>query len=197
MSGQWWEMQISFPLLLLPGVYCGSRDPAKVSAVTSWPAPETCKQLQCFLGFANFYCLFIRGYSTLPALLTALISLKLACQTVELLILRVVWIHASLLTLSLTGVLGLHLSSGVSSVHYWGLQSACHPVSIPSLMAKWKESRYGKGFPLPCVFQPLVLVSAPGPGRICSQHPCHLCPSIQAFICQFPKMVCWPPHHIQ
>ena len=30
-------------------------DPAKVSAVTYWPGPGTRKQLQRFLGFANFY----------------------------------------------------------------------------------------------------------------------------------------------
>lgn len=30
-------------------------DPAKVSAVTSWPVPENRKKLQQFLGFANFY----------------------------------------------------------------------------------------------------------------------------------------------
>ena len=29
-------------------------DPAKVMAVTEWPAPSNLKQLQCFLGFASF-----------------------------------------------------------------------------------------------------------------------------------------------
>ena len=36
-------------------------DPAKVSAVTSWPLPENRKKLQQFLGFANFYRRFIRN----------------------------------------------------------------------------------------------------------------------------------------
>ncbi|KAI3372624.1 hypothetical protein L3Q82_023103, partial [Scortum barcoo] len=36
-------------------------DPAKVSAVTSWPTLSSRKQLQRFLGFANFYRRFIRG----------------------------------------------------------------------------------------------------------------------------------------
>ncbi|XP_075894338.1 uncharacterized protein LOC142896522 [Nelusetta ayraudi] len=51
-------------------------DPAKVSAVTAWPIPESRKQLQRFLGFANFYRRFIRGYSTVAAPLTALTSSK-------------------------------------------------------------------------------------------------------------------------
>lgn len=45
-------------------------DPTKVSAVISW------KQLQRFLGFANFYRRFIQGYSTIAAPLTALNSSK-------------------------------------------------------------------------------------------------------------------------
>ena len=55
-------------------------DPAKVSAVTSWPVPETRKQLQCFLGFANFYRRFIRNYSSVAAPLTALTSSKVPFQ---------------------------------------------------------------------------------------------------------------------
>ena len=51
-------------------------DPAKVSAVSSWPVPDSRKQLQRFLGFANFYRRFIRGYSTVAAPLTALTSSK-------------------------------------------------------------------------------------------------------------------------
>ncbi|TKS65266.1 Retrotransposon-like protein 1 [Collichthys lucidus] len=51
-------------------------DPAKVSAVTAWPVPDSRKQLQRFLGFANFYRCFIRVYSTVAAPLTALTSSK-------------------------------------------------------------------------------------------------------------------------
>ncbi|KAL2087296.1 hypothetical protein ACEWY4_018355 [Coilia grayii] len=51
-------------------------DPAKVSAVTSWPVPGSRKQLQQFLGFANFYRRFIRNYSSVAAPLTALTSEK-------------------------------------------------------------------------------------------------------------------------
>ncbi|KAI3359497.1 hypothetical protein L3Q82_013906 [Scortum barcoo] len=55
-------------------------DPAKVSAVASWPTPSSRKQLQRFLGFANFYRRFIRGYSTVAAPLTALTSSKVTFQ---------------------------------------------------------------------------------------------------------------------
>ena len=51
-------------------------DPTKVAAVTSWPVPNTRKELQRFLGFANFYRRFVRGYSTIAAPLTALTSSK-------------------------------------------------------------------------------------------------------------------------
>ena len=51
-------------------------DPAKVSAVTSWPIPGDRKKLQQFLGFANFYRKFIRNYSTVASPLTALTSPK-------------------------------------------------------------------------------------------------------------------------
>ncbi|XP_073320718.1 uncharacterized protein [Pagrus major] len=51
-------------------------DPAKVSAVSSWPVPDSHKQLQRFLGFANFYRRFIRNYSSIAAPLTTLTSSK-------------------------------------------------------------------------------------------------------------------------
>ena len=37
-------------------------DPSKTKAVVSWPTPS--KELQRFLGFANFYRRFIRGFSS-------------------------------------------------------------------------------------------------------------------------------------
>lgn len=49
-------------------------DPEKVSAVKDWPQPDNRKQLQRFLGFANFYCHFTRDYSKIASPLTALTS---------------------------------------------------------------------------------------------------------------------------
>ncbi len=51
-------------------------DPEKVKAVAEWPVPATRKQLQRFLGFANFYRRFICDYSRTAAPLTQLTSVK-------------------------------------------------------------------------------------------------------------------------
>lgn len=40
-------------------------DPAKISALKSWPIPRTLKELKSFLGFAGYYRRFIKGYSTI------------------------------------------------------------------------------------------------------------------------------------
>ncbi|KAK3516017.1 hypothetical protein QTP70_001703 [Hemibagrus guttatus] len=51
-------------------------DTNKVRAVSEWPAPATIKELQWFLGFANFYRRFIRSYSSVAAPLTSLLRGK-------------------------------------------------------------------------------------------------------------------------
>ena len=48
-------------------------DPAKVSAVLDWPAPRTVKELQSFLGLANYYNRFIRTFANIAAPLHALL----------------------------------------------------------------------------------------------------------------------------
>uniref|UniRef100_A0A3Q2PR12 DUF4939 domain-containing protein n=1 Tax=Fundulus heteroclitus TaxID=8078 RepID=A0A3Q2PR12_FUNHE len=52
-------------------------DPEKIKAVLDWPVPETRKQLQRFLGFANFYRQFIRGTPVLfsPAKISFILRL--------------------------------------------------------------------------------------------------------------------------
>jgi hypothetical protein len=50
---------------------CGL-DPAKVSTVQEWPTPRNIKDVQSFLGFANFLRRFIIGYSRIVAPLTKL-----------------------------------------------------------------------------------------------------------------------------
>ncbi len=40
--------------------------------VINWPCPKNLKELQCFLGFANFYRRFIRGFSSVAAPLTSM-----------------------------------------------------------------------------------------------------------------------------
>lgn len=51
-------------------------DPEMVRVVGDWPQPMSRVQLQQFLGFAHFYCHFIRGYSNLAAPLSAFTSPK-------------------------------------------------------------------------------------------------------------------------
>ncbi|KAL0180441.1 hypothetical protein M9458_025883, partial [Cirrhinus mrigala] len=63
--------------LLNREIYQGvEMDDSKVRAVTEWPRPKTIKELQRFLGFANFYRRFIRNYSLIAAPLTSLLKGK-------------------------------------------------------------------------------------------------------------------------
>ncbi|KAK3529517.1 hypothetical protein QTP70_031959, partial [Hemibagrus guttatus] len=48
-------------------------DERKVAAVRDWLPPTTIKELQRFLGFANFYRRFSRGYSSITSPLTSLL----------------------------------------------------------------------------------------------------------------------------
>ncbi|EFQ94366.1 hypothetical protein PTT_07967, partial [Pyrenophora teres f. teres 0-1] len=47
-------------------------DPEKVSAIQDWKLPQSLKDVQAFLGFANFYRRFIRGFSDIAKPLTHL-----------------------------------------------------------------------------------------------------------------------------
>uniref|UniRef100_A0AAQ4PQG4 Gypsy retrotransposon integrase-like protein 1 n=1 Tax=Gasterosteus aculeatus aculeatus TaxID=481459 RepID=A0AAQ4PQG4_GASAC len=49
-------------------------DKDKIKAVVDWPGPQTVKELQRFLGFANFYRRFIRNFSSVAAPLTSLLK---------------------------------------------------------------------------------------------------------------------------
>ncbi|KAI5609879.1 hypothetical protein C0J50_9363 [Silurus asotus] len=51
-------------------------DERKVAVVRDWPVPASIKQLQRFLGFANFYGRFIGGFSLISAPLTSLLRGK-------------------------------------------------------------------------------------------------------------------------
>jgi len=51
-------------------------DERKVTAVREWPIPSTIKELQRFLGFANFYRRFIQHYSSITGPLTNLLRGK-------------------------------------------------------------------------------------------------------------------------
>ncbi|MCI4392739.1 hypothetical protein PGIGA_G00149220 [Pangasianodon gigas] len=47
-------------------------DPKKTQAVREWPTPSTIKEVQRFLGFANFYRKFIRDFNSVAAPISAL-----------------------------------------------------------------------------------------------------------------------------
>lgn len=55
-------------------------DQGKVRVVAEWPTPTSRKEVQRFLGFANFYSKFIRNFSSIAALLHALTSSKTLFQ---------------------------------------------------------------------------------------------------------------------
>jgi len=47
-------------------------DTKKVQIIQDWPIPQWVKDVQMFIGFANFYRRFIKGYSEQILLLTQL-----------------------------------------------------------------------------------------------------------------------------
>ena len=51
-----------------------SMDPDRVKTITEWPHPKSYRDVQVFLGFANFYRRFIEKYSTIAAPLTDLLK---------------------------------------------------------------------------------------------------------------------------
>jgi transposase InsO family protein len=57
-------------LIVSPGGI--SMDPKKTTAIKDWKSPKCVKDVQAFLGFANFYRRFIQGFSALAAPLSAL-----------------------------------------------------------------------------------------------------------------------------
>ena len=59
-------------------------DGDKVAAVTSWATPENLKDIQKFLGFANFYRRFIQDFSKITAPLNALLKKETPWQWTDL-----------------------------------------------------------------------------------------------------------------
>ncbi len=49
-------------------------DPSKIDTIVSWPVPENVKDVQVFLGFANFYRRFIEAYSKVVSPITDLLK---------------------------------------------------------------------------------------------------------------------------
>jgi hypothetical protein len=51
-----------------------SMDPSRISAIQEWPVPKSFREIQVFLGFANFYRGFIWRYSAVVAPITDLLK---------------------------------------------------------------------------------------------------------------------------
>jgi len=47
-------------------------DPSKVETVKVWPPPKSLQDVRAFLGFTDFYCRFVKGYSKVVEPLTRL-----------------------------------------------------------------------------------------------------------------------------
>ena len=46
----------------------------RIEAVKQWPEPQSIRDIQVFLGFANFYRQFIQGFSRIAAPLTSIVK---------------------------------------------------------------------------------------------------------------------------
>ena len=46
----------------------------KIKAIRAWPEPQSIRDFQVFLGFANFYRRFIKGFSKIAILLTSMLK---------------------------------------------------------------------------------------------------------------------------
>jgi hypothetical protein len=51
-----------------------SMDPAKIEAIVSWPTPNSVRDIQVFIGFANFYRRFIKNFSRIAGPITRLLK---------------------------------------------------------------------------------------------------------------------------
>ena len=53
----------------------------RTEAVKNWPEPKSVRDVQVFMGFANFYRRFIRGFSKIAAPLTSMLKTNLVANT--------------------------------------------------------------------------------------------------------------------
>jgi hypothetical protein len=68
-----YQLQVEFLGYIISGNGI-SMDPHKVATILDWKIPKTIRDIQCFIGFSNFYRIFIRNFSNITAPLTELIK---------------------------------------------------------------------------------------------------------------------------
>jgi hypothetical protein len=67
------QLQVEFLGYIISGNDI-SMDPCKVATILDWEIPKTIHDIQCFIGFSNFYRIFIKSFSNIIAPLTKLIK---------------------------------------------------------------------------------------------------------------------------
>ncbi len=117
-------------------------DQGKVTAVTEWSTHQFVKELQRFLGFANFYRSFIKGFSLLTALLTTLLrgkpkSLSWSSSTHEA--------FKSLRTAFSKAHLSVHLPNGNP---FWAQFTMHRALDIQAANGTSRSSMFGTGGPV-------------------------------------------------
>jgi hypothetical protein len=70
---QFYVQEVSF-LGFIVGPDGVKMDPSKVSAITSWPAPQSVHDVRVFLGLANFYRRFIKHFSKIANPISSLLK---------------------------------------------------------------------------------------------------------------------------
>ena len=53
----------------------------RIEAIKFWPEPKSIRDIQVFIGFANFYQRFIQGFSKITTSLTSMLKTSLIAST--------------------------------------------------------------------------------------------------------------------
>jgi RNase H-like domain found in reverse transcriptase/Reverse transcriptase (RNA-dependent DNA polymerase) len=71
----WEKLEVEYLGHIISGSHI-KMDPTKIEAISKWKEPQNKKELQSFLGFANYYRKFIEGYGSIAKPMTKLTGNK-------------------------------------------------------------------------------------------------------------------------